>query len=96
MNFLDSLKAKKVYLKKGECILFDPRVFHGSYKNKNQKHRVSLLFSIISENASIITPFFNEENIDEIILRIQPDDFFDLCTDFSKCVIEGFEYRLIY
>lgn len=94
LKFFDSLRKKRIDLIQGECILFDPRTFHGSFSNKSSNNRLSILFSIVGEDVPILTPFFIENN--EIAFRVQPDDFFDICTDFSNCSVQGYEHEIIF
>jgi hypothetical protein len=79
---------RPIYLKKGQALLFDPRVLHHSMPNLSKDPRIAIVSGIFPEEADIITCFKEPRSGSKIELLLQPEEFllynknfYQNCTD---------------
>lgn len=84
---------KPVEVRRGQILFFDPRLVHMSGVNKTVHQRVVAYFTVAHHTASIMTPVMvNASNMKQCKLIPQPDNYFDVCTDFLSGVVAGRHY----
>lgn len=55
-----------VAVKKGEMLVFHPALFHGSYPNQSNQHRIVTLINIVQEDAPLLYYHLNAEEAVEV------------------------------
>lgn len=65
---------KPIPLKKGEILLFDPRVIHNSLANNSQSHRIAIICGIFHLDAKFITCFKDPNESNSPVELYEHDD----------------------
>jgi hypothetical protein len=73
---------RPIPLKKGQALLFDPRLLHHSLPNMSSEPRIAIVAGVFPLEAQIITCFKDPDPKAEIELLLQPEEFLLTNTNF--------------
>lgn len=78
-HYLEANHAENIYLKKGDAIIFDHRLIHGSAINNSNEIRIAAVLALIPSEAAFIHYYKSKgkENTYEI-LAMKEEEFFTL------------------
>ena len=78
-HYLEANHLENIFLKKGDAIIFDHRLIHGSAINKSTEPRIAAVLALIPSEAEFIHYYKSEENESTYeILAMNESEFFML------------------